>query len=797
MTHLEPFGLSRILKHASSFAPFASRAAMTLNGNTVANLELLRNSTDFREEGSLVSVLDRCRTAMGKRLLRRWVTKPLLSLECVLSLLPSSSSPCLAKTDDPPRRLITERHNALTAIHTSSASLTLSKLRDLLRTLPDLERGLSRIHLGRAKPQELLRVLESFVRTGRVFEELENEEAGEDERDGGGRLKSALLKRIVDDLPRVRGTAEALLGELELKAARDGLKEALFVDEDKYPALKVRPSRSPFRSRASQSETDSRLLIAQECKDGLARTMDDMQDELKSARKILRKPALQFTKVSQEEYLCVPFLSPSLALFERATADASAATGSRSRSPRPRASPPTGCASRRPSRCTGTARRRCRKRSTSSSSGRRKSPAVRPSRFVVVAVVQLELTSLFAAASDAFLAFLQCVSLSSFAPRPSTDACLLTGRSHRTTSCSARRSSRSHRPTASSASRSSRTRTTGRARRSSPRRARSSSKARGTRSSRPSRTRCSCRTTSSSARASGATCSSRASTWAVRPSLSLSLSLPLHLRADSSSLAGKSSLSRSIALIALLAQMGSFVPAEAATLSLFDGIFTRCVSTLSRRCTSRTGLTRCTSNSMGASDDLARGRSTFMVELSETSAILRAATPRSLLILDELGRGTSTHDGLAIAHAVLEHLVRAVGCTTVFVTHYPALGSLARRFPGEVTAEHMACREEAAHDGEPPRITFLYKLVDGLASASHGLNVARLAEIPEDVVQRAKDKGLELERIEGERTARRRERRLAEVLRRVEGLVRGGAEGGEARKEGREVLELCEIALAK
>ena len=314
MTHLEPFGLSRILKHASSFAPFASRAAMTLNGNTVANLELLRNSTDFREEGSLVSVLDRCRTAMGKRLLRRWVTKPLLSLECVLSLLPSSSSPCLAKTDDPPRRLITERHNALTAIHTSSASLTLSKLRDLLRTLPDLERGLSRIHLGRAKPQELLRVLESFVRTGRVFEELENEEAGEDERDGGGRLKSALLKRIVDDLPRVRGTAEALLGELELKAARDGLKEALFVDEDKYPALKVRPSRSPFRSRASQSETDSRLLIAQECKDGLARTMDDMQDELKSARKILRKPALQFTKVSQEEYLCV-FLLLSLALI--------------------------------------------------------------------------------------------------------------------------------------------------------------------------------------------------------------------------------------------------------------------------------------------------------------------------------------------------------------------------------------------------------------------------------------------------------------------------------------------------
>ncbi|KPV75658.1 uncharacterized protein RHOBADRAFT_52699 [Rhodotorula graminis WP1] len=636
ISHLEPFGLSRILKHASSFAPFASRAAMTLNGNTVANLELLRNSTDFREQGSLVSVLDRCRTAMGKRLLRRWVTKPLLSLD-----------------------LITERHDALTAIHTSSASLTLSKLRDLLRTLPDLERGLSRIHLGRAKPQELLRVLESFVRTGRVFEELESEEAGEDEDGAGrGRIKSALLKRIVEDLPRVKDTAEALVGELELKAARDGNKEALFADEDKYPDLK-------------------------ECKDGLARTMEAMQDELKSARKILRKPALQFTKVSQEEYL----LEVKVAEAKSVPAD-------------------------------------WVRISATKQVHRYRSPALQKK----IDKLEQWKEKIAGAASDAFLAFLQEVA-SHYELFRQTIVSLATADCLFSLALVAHENDWA-RPTLV--------------------------------------------TEAGKVELKGAR-------HPIIEAISHEVFVPndvefgqgkrRHMLLTGLNMGGKSSLSRSIALIALLSQMGSFVPAASATLSLFDGIFTR----------------------MGASDDLARGRSTFMVELSETSAILRAATPRSLLILDELGRGTSTHDGLAIAHAVLEHLVRAVECTTVFVTHYPALGVLARRFPGQVTAEHMACREEEAHDGEPPRITFLYKLVDGLASASHGLNVARLAEIPEQVVQRAKDKGLEMERVERERTARRRERRLAEVLRRVDGLTRGG----EAQKAGREVIELCEVALAK
>lgn len=117
---------------------------------------------------------------------------------------------------------------------------------------------------------------------------------------------------------------------------------------------------------------------------------------------------------------------------------------------------------------------------------------------------------------------------------------------------------------------------------------------------------------------------------------------------------GKSSYSRSIALIALMTSIGSYVPATSCSTSLFDSIHTR----------------------MGASDALFQNRSTFMVELSETAAILRGATNRSLVILDELGRGTSTYDGLAIAESVLRWLVEEIGCVVIFVTHFPSIGKL-------------------------------------------------------------------------------------------------------------------------
>ncbi|MBV9925057.1 MAG: DNA mismatch repair protein MutS [Acidobacteria bacterium] len=184
---------------------------------------------------------------------------------------------------------------------------------------------------------------------------------------------------------------------------------------------------------------------------------------------------------------------------------------------------------------------------------------------------------------------------------------------------------------------------------------------------------------------------------------------------------GKSTLLRQTALICLLAQMGSFVPAESARLPILDRIWTR----------------------VGASDDLARGRSTFMVEMTETAAILHNATPRSLVLLDEIGRGTATFDGLSIAWAVAEHLHDSPehSAKTLFATHYHELTELAERLPG---AQNYQIRV-AEREGE---VIFLYKIERGRASKSYGIEVARLAGLPPDVLARAREVLTRLERYE-------------------------------------------------
>uniref|UniRef100_A0A0K3CG19 DNA mismatch repair protein MSH3 n=1 Tax=Rhodotorula toruloides TaxID=5286 RepID=A0A0K3CG19_RHOTO len=668
LSHLKPFNLDNVFSHTSSFTPFASRASMNLNGNTVANLELLRNNTDFKEHGSLIACIDKCKTAMGGRLLRKWLTKPLLSKE-----------------------LVEERLDAISDIHRLSTSLTLSKMRDLLKHLPDLERGLSRIHFGRATPNELLRVLEAFRRIGDVFVEVDspdedNAEAGDDgpiRTGAGGGLRSTLLKSVVKELPKVKQTADELLAEVDGKRARDNDKEELFANEDKYPDLK-------------------------KCKAGLARTIDDMQDELKSARKVLRKPALQFTKVAQEEYL-----------FEVKIAEAK----------------------------TIVPADWIRINSTKQVY-RYRSPRLHK---MVTETLEQWKEKVAAAAKAAFHDFLQEVSshyelFRTIIASVATADCLF-----------------------------------------------------------------------------GLALVALSNNW-VRPTIvdepgyidfvdgrhpiiedvSPEPFVPNSIKFGGGerrqmvltglNMGGKSSLSRMIALIALLAQIGSFVPAESCTTSLFDGIYTR----------------------MGANDDVARGRSTFMVELTETSEILRLATPRSLLILDELGRGTSTNDGQAIAAAVLEYIVRSKRSTCVFVTHYPSLALVAQRFPESVSVNHMACIETPREDGHAD-VTFLYCPADGLASASHGLNVARLADLPQSVLDTAKAKGLELMKETEERTAKRKAGRLAEILGRVarlamadegmgvndggpnasQGSATNGMSQGSVGTRRNRLLELCEAALVK
>ncbi|KAL7003350.1 Mismatch repair protein msh3 [Sarracenia purpurea var. burkii] len=213
---------------------------------------------------------------------------------------------------------------------------------------------------------------------------------------------------------------------------------------------------------------------------------------------------------------------------------------------------------------------------------------------------------------------------------------------------------------------------------------------------------------------------------------------------------GKSCYIRQVALIAIMAQVGSFVPASSAKLHVLDGIHTR----------------------MGASDSIQQGRSTFLEELSEASNIIQYCTPRSLVIIDELGRGTSTHDGVAIASATLHHLLEQKKCMVLFVTHYPKIVDLKNKFPGCVGAYHVSymtsqneidMTESIDHNIEEidrQDVTYLYKLVPGVSDRSFGIKVAHLAQLPTSCIRRATAMAAKLEVAVGKREKSRRAQKL-------------------------------------
>ncbi|XP_022736084.1 DNA mismatch repair protein MSH3 isoform X4 [Durio zibethinus] len=205
---------------------------------------------------------------------------------------------------------------------------------------------------------------------------------------------------------------------------------------------------------------------------------------------------------------------------------------------------------------------------------------------------------------------------------------------------------------------------------------------------------------------------------------------------------GKSCYIRQVALIAMMAQVGSFVPAASATLPVLDAIYTR----------------------MGASDSIQQGRSTFLEELSEASQILHNCTARSLVIIDELGRGTSTHDGVAIAYATLQHLLEQKKCMVLFVTHYPKIADIKVEFPGSVEAYHVSYLTSHNDDGtmdakSDHEVTYLYKLVPGVCERSFGFRVAQLAQLPSSCIDQAIIMATRLEAIEGSRVRKKSEER--------------------------------------
>jgi DNA mismatch repair protein MutS len=192
---------------------------------------------------------------------------------------------------------------------------------------------------------------------------------------------------------------------------------------------------------------------------------------------------------------------------------------------------------------------------------------------------------------------------------------------------------------------------------------------------------------------------------------------------------GKSTYLRQIALIVILAQMGSFVPADSARIGLVDRVYTR----------------------VGASDNLALGRSTFMVEMIETAKILNTATPRSLVLLDEVGRGTATFDGLSIAWSVAEYLIREEErkARTLFATHYQELTGLETLYDG--VKNYCVTARESGKD-----ILFFYRVMPGVANKSYGIQVARLAGVPAPVIERAQAILARLERKQLNLTGKKR-----------------------------------------
>ena len=562
--HLESFGLASICRQASHFESFTNRTTMTLNANTLANLDVFTNS-DYppSTRGSLIWLLDRCKTAMGKRLLRRWVGRPLVDRDALK-----------ARTD------------AVAAIMQGNHQ-TVRSLPSLLQGLPDLERGLARMSYARSSPSEVATVLLALSRLTNAVDLSEVQaQAG-----------APLLTDALCQLPLAKAAVQTYLNQISISAARANDKADLFVDQDAFPRV-------------------------QDTKDAIAIVESELREHLGEVRKLLRRPTLEFTTVAGIEYLIEVRTNEA----KRVPADWLRVSATKAAV---RFHTPT---------VLSLTKRRERLRETleaeADAAFRKFVHALCTEHYVELRNVVASVAILDALGSLAIVAALPGYVRPDLVQEGGIDV-------------------------------------------------------RGLR---------------------------HAMVEAVRDDEyvpnDVTLGPPMLL--TGSNMGGKSSLVRALALAVILAQIGSYVPASSARLPLHDAVLTR----------------------MGASDDLLKGRSTFLVELEETSHILRVATPRSLVILDELGRGTSTHDGLAIAHAVLTHLSPRVP-HLIFTSHYHQLTRTAARNCHMATAGN----------------TFLYRLTDGPATRSFGIHCARIAGLPQPLLEQAQKQADRLEREHRTRSA--------------------------------------------
>ncbi|CDO74876.1 hypothetical protein BN946_scf185004.g26 [Trametes cinnabarina] len=581
--YLSTFNIADALRETRFFAKFTERTHMLLNANTLTNLEIYRNETDYSTKGSLIWILDRTSTKFGARLLKSWVGRPLID----------------------PHALRERTEGVEEILGNRSPKLTL--LRELLRRLPDLARGLCRIQYGKCTPQELTVLLKAFRRVSSAFAPPHPAQSQQTTPSAG--LKSQLLIGIVELLPKLRDPIKEICDAIDFSAAEQGKEDAMWTDIDRYPEL--------------DSLTASIQVVESE-----------LVDELKAIRKLVKKPALQYTTWNGEEYVV------EIRKDERREVPANWTLLSSTKYVRRYHTP--------------QARVKLQERAQYKE-------------------------ALAAEARKAFLSFLAEITEKHYALlRDAVNKLAVADCLFSLAQVAAQEGY--------------------------------------------------CRPDF----AEGAkACEAQEDVLEIidgrHPMIEALRTDPFV--PNSLKIGGKETRHK---VDRLMAQVGSYVPAKSMRMSLLDSVLTR----------------------MGAFDELARGRSTFMVEMQETSDILRMATPRSLVVLDELGRGTSTFDGMAIAGAVLQHLVDSVKCKTLFITHYPQVATdLERMFPSEVGNMHMGFTEETRIDGSR-EVTFLYRLEPGLVAESFGVECARLAGLPGSVLQIATSKAANMRRLIEERVRR-------------------------------------------
>ncbi|KAK2460594.1 hypothetical protein APHAL10511_007064 [Amanita phalloides] len=593
--HLSTFDIADVLLEAKFFDKFSSRVHMVLGANTLANLELYRNETDYTVKGSLLWLLDHTKTKFGARLLKQWIGRPLVD-----------------------KRVLQERAEAVEEI-LSSSSEQLHVLRNILKELPDLAKGLCRIQYGQCTPQELAILLPAFHRVANSFSPVSHP--------SNDNLKSKILNDIVFRLPKIKGPVKDMLSALSLENASQGQKEKLWTDPERYPAL-----------------ADLGLAIQH--------VEIELADELAKVRKLLRLPSLQWTTVAGDEYL--------IEVNRKDPVPDTWVCHSKTRSRARYRSPGT------IKKLDDLAQYKEKLQVESNKAYQSFLQEISCKHYVLLrdAVTQL-------AIADCITSFAHVALRNNYVRPQFTDIDMLEIVDGRHPMIEELRSDPF-----------------------------------------------------------------------VRNSIKMGDDSPRSKIITGPNMGGKSSAVRMVALIAIMAQVGSYVPATSVRMSLVDSILTR----------------------MGASDDLAKGRSTFMVEMSETRDILCTATNQSLVILDELGRGTSTFDGMAIADAVLQQLVESTKCKTLFITHYPLVAArLVNRFPHEVENLHMEFESRSRIDGTR-EVTFLYRLVRGLVSESFGIECARLAGIPESLLSVAANRAANMKDEVEQRIKQNRIRKLAQLL---------------------------------